>query len=62
MINDRFIESISIGKSTTPPTKEEMEKLLPSNWPKGWAIIEKYAGTGSLWIKIGHVSPDPYVH
>lgn len=47
-------------KSTTPPTKEEMEKLLPSTWPPRWEEIERYSGSGSLWIKIGHYSPDSH--
>lgn len=58
--NNWFIESISLTQATTPPTKEEMEKLLPSSWPPRWEEIERYSGSGSLWIKIGHLSPDPY--
>lgn len=55
-----FVESISPTEFTTPPTKEEMEKLLPLSWPAGWEEIERHSGSGSLWIKIGHLSPDPY--
>lgn len=55
-----FIESISLPQATAPPTKEEMEQLLPSNWPERWEEIERYSGNGSLWIKIGHLSPDSY--
>jgi len=59
--NSWFIESISLTQATTPPTKEEMEKLLPSScWPAEWEEIERYSGSGSLWIKIGHFSPDSY--
>lgn len=47
-------------ETATPPTKQEMEKLLPSSWPEGWEEIERYSGSGSLWIKIGHYSPDSH--
>lgn len=52
-----FIESVS-STEASPPTKEEMEKLVPP-LPPGWEEIERYSGEGSIWVKLGHLSPDP---
>lgn len=57
--NNWFIESISLIKATTPPTKEEMEKLLPSSWPPGWEEIDRYAKDGLVNISLAHINPDP---
>ena len=57
-MNNWFIESISLAKDASP-SKEEMEGILNSINLKDWEIVEKYSGPGSLWIKIGHISPAP---
>ncbi|MGB9722216.1 MAG: FecR family protein [bacterium] len=53
------IESISSVKETALPTKEEMEKLLPSSWPARWDEIEKESADGIITVKLGHISPYP---
>lgn len=59
MINNWFIESITLVKSATPPTKEEMEKLLPSSWPAGWEEVDLYCADGIATISLAHINPDP---
>jgi hypothetical protein len=53
------IESISAVKATTLPTKEEMKKLLPSNWPPRWKEIDRYAKDGLVTVSLAHINPSP---
>lgn len=55
--NNWFTESITLVKSATLPTKEEMEKLLPSIWPSRWEEIEKKSADGMITVRLGHISP-----
>lgn len=57
--NNWFIESISLVKSATPPTKEEMEKLLPSSWPTRWEEVGRYAKDGLVVLSLAHINPWP---
>lgn len=54
-----FIESISLSQSTVPPTKEEMEKLLPSSWPARWEEIDRYTKDGQATLTLAHINPYP---
>ncbi len=56
-----FIESISLTKATTPPPKEEMEKLLssPSSWPQNWEEIDRFSKDGIVNVSLAHINPDP---
>jgi|GEM_PF-1904039 len=40
-------------------TKEEMEKLLPSNWPAKWEEVDRYAKDGQVALSLAHINPDP---
>ncbi len=53
------IESISLTKATTLPTKEEMEKLLPSSWPPRWEEVDRYSKDGMAIVSLAHINPDP---
>jgi hypothetical protein len=53
------IESISAVKAATGPTKKEMEKLLPSNWPSRWKEIDRYAEDGLVNVSLAHINPFP---
>lgn len=57
--NNWFIESISLTQATAPPTKEEMEKLLPSSWPAGWEEVDRYTKDGLANISLAHINPNP---
>lgn len=53
------IESITLTQAATPPTKEEMEKLLPSSWPARWEEVDRYAKDGQVIISLAHINPYP---
>lgn len=53
------IESISSVISVVVPSKEEMEKLLPSSWPSRWEVLQKSSKNGWIAVTLGHVSPAP---
>lgn len=55
--NNWFIESISLTQATAPPTKEEMEELLPSSWPKRWEEVDRYAKDGLAVLSLAHINP-----
>lgn len=57
--NNWFIESISLVKATTLPTKEEMEKLLPSSWLAGWQVVDRLLQNGIHNVRLGHRNPYP---
>lgn len=45
--------------SPGPPGKSEMEKMFPKSWPAGWEEISRDVGAGFIYLKMGHISPDP---
>jgi len=59
MSNNWFIESISLTQTATPPTKEEMEKFLPSSWPTRWEEVDRYVKDGQATISLAHLNPYP---
>jgi hypothetical protein len=56
--NNWFVESVSLIKATTPPAKEDMEKLLPSSWPARWEEVDRYAKDGQAVLSLAHINPD----
>jgi len=61
-ITDWSIESIGRAESEvqgTPPSEEEMEGLLPDEWPSNWVELERSTGVGHARVAMAHPNPDP---
>ena len=56
--NKWFIESVSCSEDSVQ-SKEEMEKIIPSDLPHGWEETSRISGKGYIHVKLGHLSPYP---
>lgn len=56
--NSWSVESISSVKSS-PPTKEEMENLLPPSWPPRWEEVDRHSQDGMIVVSLAHINPNP---
>ncbi|MBS1263995.1 MAG: hypothetical protein MAG715_01190 [Methanonatronarchaeales archaeon] len=56
------IESVDRVESDVhgaPPSKEEVEGLLPHGWPSNWVELERSSGDGYARVTVAHPNPDP---